>query len=71
MTRREHLIGRAKQLLDHPTLSAAQRVPDATALLNRLTTRIRANPALFAVVLAEVDDPSIRAELEAALKARL
>lgn len=66
MNERDRLVLRARQLLDDPTLSQNQRIPNAAVLLGTLAASTRGT-ALREAVLSEIDDPDVRDQMRRAL----
>ncbi len=67
MTNEERLTFRARQLLEDPTLSPNQRLPNARALLRQLALNVEDDPVQRASLLAEITDPTVSAAMDAAL----
>jgi len=66
-TNEERLNLRARQLLDDPTLSQNQRIPNASALLKHLAESLARTPGRRSALLAEITDQSVRDAMDAAL----
>jgi hypothetical protein len=68
VTNDERLNLRARQILDDPTLSQNERIPNAATLLKQLALNVSQAQNRDAV-LSSVTDPDVRAQLDAALAA--
>lgn len=59
MTEKERLKLRVRQILDDPTLSQNERVPNPGALLKQLKLNMAGNPIALAELLDSISDPPV------------